>query len=123
MSRFLRRHSTFDLENDDPLTRAMAPPVNETPGEREARLFAQAEAQKRSDAIDEEINGQRNVDRKAPKCVRILLLGENSIVQNPEFPFILTKFHFTRPERIRYGSFISWRTGQNSHSLQGNQQR
>ena len=77
MSRFLRRHSTVDMEYDDPLTRAMAPPVNETSGEREARLLAQAEAQRRSDAIDEEINGQRNMDKKAPKCVRILLLGEN----------------------------------------------
>jgi hypothetical protein len=77
MSRFLRRHSTVDPEHDDPLTRAMAPPINETPGEREARLFTQAEAQRRSDAIDNEINEQRNVDRKAPKCVRVLLLGKN----------------------------------------------
>ena len=76
MSRFLRRHSTFDPEYDDPLTRAMAPPINETPAEREARIFSQAEAQRRSDAIDEEINEQRIVDKKAPNCVRVLLLGK-----------------------------------------------
>lgn len=77
MSRFLRRHSTFDHEKDDPFASALAPPVNETPEEREARLLAQAEAQKRSDAIDEELNRQRNVDKKAPKCVRVLLLGQS----------------------------------------------
>lgn len=76
MSKFLRRRSTLDLEKD-PFASAMAPPVNETPEEREARLLAQAEAQKRSDAIDEEINRQRNLDKKAPKCVRVLLLGKN----------------------------------------------
>ena len=75
MSMFLRRRSTTDLERDDPLTRAMAPPENELPEETEARLLAQAEAQKRSDAIDEEINRQRIAERKAPKCVRMLLLG------------------------------------------------
>lgn len=76
MSKFLRRHSTYDLEKDDPLTKAMAPPPNETPEETEARLLAQDEAQRRSDAIDEEINRQRNLDKKAPKCVRVLLLGK-----------------------------------------------
>jgi hypothetical protein len=77
MSRFFRRNPTCDLENDDPLARALAPPVNETPEEREVRLFTQVEAQRRSDAIDEDIHRQRNVDRKATKCVRILLLGKN----------------------------------------------
>ena len=84
MSRFLRRHSTVDPEYDDPLTRAIAPPANETPEEREARLFTQAEAQRRSDAIDEEINEQRIADRKAAKCVRVLLLGKNLNYQNSE---------------------------------------
>ena len=84
MSRFLRRHSTVDPEYDDPLTRAIAPPANETPEEREARLFTQVEAQRRSDAIDEEINEQRIADRKAAKCVRILLLGKNLNYQNSE---------------------------------------
>jgi guanine nucleotide-binding protein alpha-1 subunit len=99
MSKFLRRHPTIDLEKDDPLTQAMAPPMNETPEEREARLLAQAEAQKRSDAIDEEINRQRNVDKKAPKCVRVLLLGKNLNCSGS--PFIVTKICPNRPERIR----------------------
>lgn len=62
--------------DDDPLTRAMAPPPNETAAEREVRLLAEKEAQKRSDAIDEELNRQRNAEKKAPKCVRLLLLGK-----------------------------------------------
>lgn len=89
MPKFLRRRSTHELEKDDPLTRAIAPPENETPEEREARLLAQAEAQKRSDAIDEEINRQRIADRKAPKCVRVLLLGKD--FNDSESSFIVTR--------------------------------
>ncbi|KAF8973195.1 guanine nucleotide-binding protein alpha-4 subunit [Flammula alnicola] len=78
MPLFLRRRLTLlDPEKDDPLTKAMAPPENETPEELEARLAAQAEAQQRSDAIDEEINRQRIEMKKAPKCVRVLLLGQS----------------------------------------------
>jgi hypothetical protein len=85
MSRFLRRHSTVDVQyHHDPLSRAIAPPVNETTEERQVRLLTQAEAQRRSDAIDEEINEQRIADRKATKCVRVLLLGKNLNYRNPE---------------------------------------
>ncbi|TFK44474.1 guanine nucleotide binding protein, alpha subunit [Crucibulum laeve] len=72
MPKFRRTSDVDDI--DDPLTKALAPPPNETPAEREIRLAAEAEAQRRSDAIDEEINRQRIADRKAPKCVRVLLL-------------------------------------------------
>lgn len=99
MPTFLHRHSTLDHERDDPLARAIAPPENETPGERTARLLAQAEAKKRSDAIDEEIDRQRAADRKAPKCVRVLLLGK--VHSDSESPFILIKKFLHRPERIR----------------------
>lgn len=75
MPRFLRRRSTLDLEREDPFAWALAPPENETPVEQAARLSAQADAQKRSDAIDEEINRQRLEIKKAPKPVRVLLLG------------------------------------------------
>ena len=94
---FLRRHATFDHEKDDPLTKAIAPPENETNEEREARLLSQAEAQKRSDAIDEEINRQRAADKRAPKCVRVLLLGKDRDCLEPALT--LTPFH--RSERIR----------------------
>lgn len=69
------RRQSLIREDDDPLTRAMAPPPNETEAERQERLAAEKEAQKRSDAIDEELNRQRLAERKV-KCVRVLLLGE-----------------------------------------------
>ncbi|KAG6897722.1 hypothetical protein C0992_011932 [Termitomyces sp. T32_za158] len=63
-------------QDDDPLTRAMAPPPNESEIERQARLAAEREAQKRSDAIDEELDRQR-INEKKTKCIRILLLGQS----------------------------------------------
>jgi guanine nucleotide-binding protein subunit alpha len=62
--------------SDDPLTRAMAPPPDETPGQRAERLRSEAEAKRISDMIDEELNRQRLAEKKGPKPVKILLLGE-----------------------------------------------
>jgi guanine nucleotide-binding protein subunit alpha len=76
---FLRRRSTLDLDRDDPLSWALAPPENETLVEQAARVAAQADAQRRSDAIDEEINRRRLEIKKAPKPVRVLLLGVSAI--------------------------------------------
>jgi hypothetical protein len=61
--------------DEDPLAKALAPPPDESPTAREARLAEEAAAQRRSDAIDEELNRQRLAEKKAPKCIRILLLG------------------------------------------------
>ncbi|KAK2467858.1 hypothetical protein APHAL10511_000153 [Amanita phalloides] len=63
--------------DDDPLTRALIPPSNESPGQRDARLKAEKEAQLRSNAIDEEINRQRVAEKKESYCVRVLLLGQS----------------------------------------------
>lgn len=63
--------------DEDPLTKALAPPPDETEEQREARLEAEREAKRVSDAIDEEINRQRIAEKKAPKPVRVLLLGES----------------------------------------------
>lgn len=62
------------ITDDDPLTKALAPPPNETLEQREARLKTEKEAQLQSDAIDEEINRQRVAEKKS-HCVRVLLLG------------------------------------------------
>lgn len=70
-----RRHKLGT--DDDPLTRAMAPPSNETQLQREARIRAEQEAKRVSDAIDEELNRQRMADRKGPKPIKILLLGQS----------------------------------------------
>ncbi|KAF9495284.1 G-alpha-domain-containing protein [Pleurotus eryngii] len=61
----------------DPLTVAMAPPPNESEEDRQARLAAEHAAKVRSDAIDEELNRQRQAEKRALKQVKVLLLGQS----------------------------------------------
>jgi hypothetical protein len=91
-------HRTGQGNDDDPLTKLMQPPEDETPEELQARLFAEAEALKRSNAIDEEINRQKQELKKAPKPVRVLLLGASSRF----FLFEKINCFVHRSERIRY---------------------
>ncbi|KAF8348185.1 guanine nucleotide-binding protein alpha-4 subunit [Amanita rubescens] len=77
----LRRQGEFS-DDDDPLTKALTPPPNETLDQRDARLKAEKEAQLRSDAIDEEINRQRVAEKKESHCVRVLLLGKSTTLKN-----------------------------------------
>ena len=65
------------VEDDDPLTRAIAPPDDETVAQREMRLKKEVEAKKVSDMIDEEINRVKALERRK-KPIKILLLGESS---------------------------------------------
>ncbi|KAG1731603.1 guanine nucleotide binding protein, alpha subunit [Suillus paluster] len=65
------------VSDDDPLARAIAPPLYETPAEREHRLATEQEAKRVSDAIDEELNRQRISEKKGPKAIKILLLGQS----------------------------------------------
>ncbi|KAJ8462748.1 hypothetical protein ONZ45_g17823 [Pleurotus djamor] len=64
-------------EDQDPLAGVTAPPPNETPEERELRLAAEEHARKVSDTIDEELNRQRAAEKKFPKPVKVLLLGQS----------------------------------------------
>lgn len=66
-----KNRASFD---DDPLTRAMAPPPDETPEERQIRIEVERENKRVSDEIDEEI---KRSSKKGPKPVKILLLGES----------------------------------------------
>lgn len=59
----------------DPLAQAIAPASDETFDEKAARVSAEREAKRVSDAIDEELDRQRQVQRRAPKHVKVLLLG------------------------------------------------
>ncbi|EAU82928.2 hypothetical protein CC1G_12358 [Coprinopsis cinerea okayama7 len=65
------------LDLSDPLSRAVAPPPNETTEEREARMLEEKRAKSISDAIDEEIEAQRVAVKKGPKPIKILLLGQS----------------------------------------------
>jgi hypothetical protein len=70
------RRRTLD---DDPLAKAIAPPEDETPADREVRMQAEREAKKRSDTIDEEISRERLALKRANKSTKILLLGESHV--------------------------------------------
>nr|GAT45989.1 G-protein alpha subunit [Mycena chlorophos] len=54
----------------------MRPPPDETPSQLTARLKREADAQRISDNIDEEIKRDRAAQRKSRKELRILLLGQ-----------------------------------------------
>lgn len=63
-------------DSDDPLTRALAPPEDETAEARDARLRAEAEARRVSDAIDEQLGRERAALKKR-KLMKMLLLGQS----------------------------------------------
>jgi hypothetical protein len=60
---------------DDPLSLAIQPPKHETDEQRTERLHAEAEAKRISDEIDEQLNRERQAAKKAPKPIKLLLLG------------------------------------------------
>lgn len=64
------------LASSDPLTRARAPPANESAAARTQRIASEAEAKRISDMIDVELARQRAAEGKGRKPVKILLLGE-----------------------------------------------
>lgn len=64
------------IDADDPLSRALQPPPDETPAERDERLRAEREAKRVSDEIDEQLRKERVVLKKK-KPVRVLLLGQS----------------------------------------------
>ena len=64
------------LVDDDPLTRALAPPPNETQEEKEVRLRAEARARKVSEEIDESLKAEKAALKKKPP-VKVLLLGQS----------------------------------------------
>lgn len=76
MPLFRSRRLAIDIDKDsDPLAKALEPSPTETPEEKTQRLARESEAQKRSDAIDDDINRQKQEMKKTQKPVRLLLLG------------------------------------------------
>lgn len=67
----------FRSSDHDPLAAAIAPPPDETPAARTARLRAEAEARRVSDEIDEQLKQERAARRKQRPCVKVLLLGQS----------------------------------------------
>ncbi|KAJ7481634.1 heterotrimeric G protein alpha subunit [Mycena latifolia] len=66
----------FTPTEADPFYEIMRPPLDETPAQMTARLKREADAQRISDTIDEDIKRDRALQRKARKELRILLLGQ-----------------------------------------------
>lgn len=64
---------------EDPLSRALRPPPDETPEQREERMDAQRLAKERSRRIDERIAEDRRAYERKRHAVKILLLGASAI--------------------------------------------
>lgn len=63
-------------DHDDPLSRAMQAPKDESPFDKAARLQAEAEATKRSQLIDAQLRAERTQFKKDnEKQHKILLVG------------------------------------------------
>ncbi|KIK11121.1 hypothetical protein PISMIDRAFT_59810, partial [Pisolithus microcarpus 441] len=60
----------------DPLDELLRPPQGETEEDRVIRLAQEAEARRRSQAIDESIKAER-IEQKKKSVVRLLLLGQS----------------------------------------------
>lgn len=71
------------VTDGDPLAYVLAPPPNESEEQRQTRLAAEAEAKRISDAIDEELQRQAKAEKRGPKPIKILLLGESLIRRSP----------------------------------------
>ncbi|KAF8136929.1 guanine nucleotide binding protein, alpha subunit [Boletus edulis] len=95
-----RRH-----KDDDPLTRAIAPPPNETSTERELRMAVEQEAKRVSDAIDDELNRQRIAEKKSPRPIKILLLGQSESGKSTT----LKNFQLMHSPKAFHAEKASWR--------------
>ncbi|KAL5498686.1 hypothetical protein ACEPAH_2041 [Sanghuangporus vaninii] len=93
------------LNSDDPLTRALAPPPNETAQQRAARLAAAAEAKRISDMIDEELARQRAAEKKGQRPVKILLLGQSESGKSTT----LKNFQLMNSPKAFRAERLSWR--------------
>ncbi|KAJ7039852.1 guanine nucleotide binding protein, alpha subunit [Mycena alexandri] len=64
-------------DSDDPFALVLAPPEGETPEQREVRLLLEREAKEISDSIDEELSREKAQEKKGPRPVKVLLLGQS----------------------------------------------
>ncbi|CAK5272243.1 unnamed protein product, partial [Mycena citricolor] len=63
--------------DDDPFAILLKPPEGETPEQREVRLLLEKEAKEISDSIDEQLSKEKAQERRGPKPVKVLLLGQS----------------------------------------------
>ncbi|THH14466.1 hypothetical protein EW146_g5867 [Bondarzewia mesenterica] len=65
------------VDSPDPLTAAIAPPKDESPEQRTERERQEAEAQRVSDMIDEQIKAEVNAKKRKKPPIKVLLLGQS----------------------------------------------
>ncbi|KAJ7484692.1 guanine nucleotide binding protein, alpha subunit [Mycena latifolia] len=63
--------------DEDPFAMVLAPPEGETDEQREVRLLLEKEAKEMSDSIDEQLSRERAQEKKGPRPVKVLLLGQS----------------------------------------------
>ncbi|KAJ7599276.1 guanine nucleotide binding protein, alpha subunit [Mycena floridula] len=63
--------------DEDPLAQVTAPPLDESLSEKEARISLEREAKRVSDAIDDDIDRQRVAEKRSPRAMKLLLLGQS----------------------------------------------
>lgn len=87
--------------DEDPLTRAMQPPPDETYEQRLIREAAEAEAKRVSDEIDEMLRKEREAERRRKKPVKLLLLGAPLVLIILRSITNMSYMGHCRPERER----------------------
>jgi guanine nucleotide-binding protein subunit alpha len=91
--------------DEDPLTLAILPPVDETPDQREARESVELEARRRSDEIDEQLRSEKAALKKKKRPVKVLLLGQSESGKSST----LKNFQLTYSRREWTEERASWR--------------
>jgi guanine nucleotide-binding protein subunit alpha len=96
------------LDHDDPLSKALMPPKDESPVARAQRLQKQQEATRVSQEIDDTLQESRKAYEKRKKAIKILLLGQaesgkSTTLKN--FQLAFTPNHF-RTERAAWKTII-----------------
>ncbi|EMD34541.1 heterotrimeric G-protein alpha subunit [Gelatoporia subvermispora B] len=94
-----------NFADEDPLTRAMAPPPDESQEERNTRLRREADAQRISDEIDERIGQDRAAWRRNKSLFKLLLLGQSESGKSTT----LKNFQLAFARRAWQAERASWR--------------
>lgn len=81
-TKFRTRRSLDKDMSDDPLSRALMPPKDESPENRAIRLEKAQEAIRVSREIDEALQESRRAMDKKKKAIKVLLLGESALLSS-----------------------------------------
>lgn len=86
------------VDHDDPLSRAMQPPKDESPADKAARMRAEAEAVKHSQLIDAQLKAERaQIKKENEKQHKVLLVGQaesgkTTVIKNFQIQFTPNAF-------------------------------